>query len=160
MSHHESTKAALHKYLTKKTTVKKSSKNRKPEKEVEKACMNWFRDQGFSMNVIEASGGRNMYGAITVKSGFVDSAGCTPLGIGSFVEFKAPGRLSTLRDNQREFLLEKINKGCFACVVDSAGSLSRLYQEWYMIYIEDKNQSIELLLNSLPKKRVSNDKLF
>lgn len=162
MSRDDSVRKALYKYHEKalqkggKTSKKR---NKKPEKEVEKVCMRWFYDHGFSMNVVEAKAVYNTqagrYVSGQTDAGFVDSAGCTPTGIGAFVEFKAKGRRSTLSMGQREFLKEKIMRGCFACVVDGFEHLSGLYFSW--VSMSDRQDRIQLLMNDLPKKRGKDD---
>lgn len=138
---------------------KPRGKNKTPEKTTEKACMEWFFENGFSMHVVEAkavwSKSANRYLTGQVAPGFSDSAGCTPEGIGCFVEFKAKDRRSTLRDSQREFLREKIIKGCFAVVVDRVEHLEMYYKEWMKIRRKDLDMSIGYLLSILPKEKKS-----
>lgn len=146
-----------HQKLLKQSEPRKR-RNKRPEKEVESACLKWMREHGWSVDVIEASGGRNMYGAVTVKSGFSDACGNTQHGLAVFVEFKAPGRLATLRDHQRVFLTKKINTNCFAVVVDSASRLSTLFDEWLRHRRnKDLKAAQDFLLNALPKERKSKD---
>ena len=139
--------------------IKKSLKfNSKPEKLVEESCMGWFKDFGFSMSVVESkavwnNAARRYISGQTV-SGFSDSAGCTPLGYASFIEFKALGKNNTLKDNQRNFLREKIIKGSFACVVDSKDLLEKHYKSWNALILDnEKDRAIAYLLSVLPKKK-------
>ena len=136
-------------------------KNKKPEKEVEKACMEWFKDNGFSMDVVESkavysvsSGG---YRSGQTVPGFTDSAGCTPDGYGCFVEFKAKGKKYNVSQVQKEFIKEKIYRGCFAIVVDNVELLQQAYLHWKMLDREDR---ITFLYNTLPKVKVKNDPDF
>lgn len=141
-----------------KSETKSNKKNKSPEKDVEKECMNWFNTNGFSMNVVESkavfnqSAGRYLTGQTI--TGFLDSAGCTPSGYGCFVEFKAKKKLSTLRQRQRIFMREKILKGCFSCVVDGAELLQENYQAWNVLGKEDR---VGYLLSIIPKQRLKVD---
>lgn len=134
-------------------------KNERPEWELtKKPCMKWFKAEGFSMSIVEskavysATEGKYLHGQ--TDAGFSDAAGCTPDGIGAFVEFKAPGRRSNLSEGQRQFLLEKINKGCFAVVVDSVSCLESIWSQFQSTYrIMGRAQAIALLLRHLPRER-------
>lgn len=145
---------------------KRTKKNKHPEKDVVKSCMIWFAENGFSMSVVESKAtfseksGRYISGQ--AEPGFPDSAGCTPYGYGCFVEFKAKGRLSTLRDEQRDFLTDKIHHGSFACVVDCVDRLYEIYTKWLNKRNMGDHVSKEFLLSCLPdkKKKVSQDNLF
>lgn len=109
-------------------------KNDKPEKQVQTDCLNWMRKNGWSVNIFEAKStydpSRGRYISQSMKAGTLDCGGSVPLGIACVIEFKAPGKLSSLRDNQRKTLIEKINSNNFAVVVDSVGRLEKLYIEW------------------------------
>lgn len=143
------------------TNRKKRAPNKKPEKSTEIACMEWFLEYGFSMHVVEAkavwskAAGRYLNGQ--VAPGFSDSAGCTPDGIGCFVEFKAKDRISTLRPAQREFLKEKIIKGCFACVVDGIERLKENYAQWRKAKRQSDEDAISYLLSVMPKDKSGRD---
>jgi hypothetical protein len=75
-----------------------------------------------------------------------------------FIELKAKGRRSALRENQREFLIEKINTGCFAVVVDS---LELLENQWERFCLLKKRRQYQMakdfLFTALPKKKDSLD---
>jgi len=154
-------KAATEKYITKETNPKQaapSRRNKAPEKEVEKACLEWMRSQGFCISVVEAkatwSPSRQGYTSSSVKAGFSDSVGNDAFGFAVYVEFKAPGKLSTLRANQREFLTARIESGAFAVVVDSAESLRELYTHWQSLRARNKiGAAKQLLRSALPKER-------
>lgn len=159
--HKDSVKRAIENYHKKQAKkqgsgLKKVNKrNGKPEKVTEIDCMKWMREAGFSMNVVEAKAVYNQQAGMylngqTVK-GFPDSAGCTPHGVGCFVEFKARGKRATLRYEQREFLKEKILLDCFACVVDTYELLRDTYNTWRSFGHRDDR--IAYLLSVLPKKK-------
>jgi hypothetical protein len=146
-------KNAIYKYIEKQTPkVSVKRKNEKPEKAVEREVLKWCRDRHWDINVVESkstwseSAGR--YISQSVSAGFSDLAGNTDLGLSVFIELKAPRRLSTLRPQQREFLLRKIGTGCFAVCVDSSLRLEDLWNGFCKAY--DKK---EYLVSVLPKVR-------
>ena len=128
-----------------------SKKNAKPEKVLEKQILEWALRRGFSLHVIEAkavystAAGRYLRGQ--AEAGLPDLIG----NFGSlsvWVELKSKGRMGTLKEHQREFLVRKIEQECFAVCVDSVELLSEVFQAF--ISSVDK---IKLLLNALPQRR-------
>ena len=158
-----STEDAINKYSIKQyeTDRKPIRKNKKPEKKVEAACLTWLHDNGFNMSVVDSGsvwGGQNRgYGVQKAPTGFSDLCGCTPMGMGCFIELKAKGKRSALRMAQREFLKLKILKGCFACVVDSADNLAEQYDGWIKARHSSVDDSIFYLMNKLPRKKSEED---
>jgi len=137
------------KQLPKPDTPKR--RNKQPEKQTEKDCMAWMRQQGWDVHVIEASGGFNQYGAVTVKSGFSDACGNTPHGLSVFVEFKAQGKLRTLRPGQRAFLTKKIETNAFAVCVDGAALLHDVWHQFITLRrSKDLNATRQFLMSQLP----------
>lgn len=133
-------------------------RNEKPEFELtKKPCMRWFKDNGWSMTAIEAkavycfSSGRYLHGQ--ADAGFADAAGCTPFGLGAFVEFKAPGQRSNLKMHQRDFLVEKIKRGAFAVCVDSVSCLESIWLKFQNALRISRHAGIDCLINHLPKER-------
>ena len=124
-------RGALEKHHAKQIKTRRTKPNGKPEKAVEKSCLDWLRGNGFSVNVVEskavfnAQAGRYIRGQ--ADQGFADCVGCFNNGLAVFIEFKAPGRLATLRPAQKAFLREKIDCGAFAVVADS---VDRLKEAW------------------------------
>lgn len=104
----------------------------------------------WSMTIIEAKAnfseesGRYTWGA--VEPGFPDLSGNMPTGLAVFIEVKAPGKRSTIRPAQREFLLRKIATNCFAICCDSIEYFERVFGEWQKA--ENKKA---LLLRELPE---------
>jgi hypothetical protein len=127
-----SARDALMSFSSKQTKKARTNKrkNKRPEQEVVKEIIKWGKQNGFSLDVIEASGGRNAYGAITVKSGYSDISGCDRNGYACYLEVKARGRISTIRPNQYDFLLKKIQYGAFAGCFDNVESLNHIYFNW------------------------------
>lgn len=126
---------AIAKY-EKKIAPKQSTgrKNKKPEKELEKIVMLWLKQNGFIVNVVESKAVYNPYAKRYLRgqtqAGFADIVGVTPSGHGCFIELKAPGRLSTLRDHQKAFLEARRACGAFAVAIDSIELLQKLYAAW------------------------------
>jgi hypothetical protein len=124
-------RGALEKHHAKQIKTRRTKPNGKPEKAVEKSCLDWLRAHGFSVNVVEskavfnAQAGRYIRGQ--ADQGFADCVGCFNNGLAVFIEFKAPGRLATLRPAQKAFLREKIDCGAFAVVADG---VDRLKEAW------------------------------
>lgn len=129
-------------------------KNSKPEFELRRLVMPWLRQNRFSINVIEAKAtwspevGR--YTSGQTAPGVVDLFGCTPDGLGCFIELKAPGRRATLREGQRAFLIDKIKCGCFAVCIDSVECLEIVWNEFQHRRKMDPHLAIALLLRHLP----------
>lgn len=175
-----STKKALEKYferehkkLQREMTGPKR-KNKSPEKKVVKDILEWGKKYGLDLDVIEASGYDRIKKAMVhdtkIDPGYPDISGNDRFGLAVYIEAKAKGRRSSLRDHQRQFLMRKINSGAFACVADSAEYVHELYHKWLVcklrvrelsvlrpmmahdVYIDEKNPT-RLLLDSLPKLR-------
>lgn len=135
-----------------------SRKNNAPEKEVEKECLALMRSWGWSVEIYESKATydpkRDIYRQQAMKSGTADCMGSTDEGISAIVEFKAPKKLTTLSDIQREFLVEKIGSNCFAIVTDSAERLQKIYRHWQFLRRSGNFHALkEYLLSELPKKR-------
>lgn len=144
---------AMERHHAKLNRTKRSKPNGKPEKEVERACMEWLRENGFSCHVVESKAvyshkaGRYIRGQ--TDEGFADCVGVYgATGTAVFIEFKAPGRVSTLRPAQKHFLRTKINHNAFACVVDSVERLSKVWNEYLFRRASLNHQ--EFLFSELP----------
>lgn len=115
-----------------------SRKNQKPEKEVEKLCLEYMRALKWDVNIFEAKATfdpkRGVYRQQSMKSGIADCMGSLPDGIECAIEFKAPGKLYTFayprNEKQQIFIQRKIMSNCFAVVVDSVERLDTIYKRW------------------------------
>jgi hypothetical protein len=129
---------------------KPKRKNSKPEKIVEGNIMAWLRFNGFDCNVVEAKAVYNPKIKRYLKSqaipGMSDVIGNDKDGIAVYIELKAKGRLSTLAEHQKAFLLRKISTNCFACCVDSVDLIKEIYCKWKSI---DNNETKRQFLTSL-----------
>jgi hypothetical protein len=90
--------------------------------------------EGFSVHVVEskavysARAGRYLRGMTT--TGMSDLVAASPKGQAVFIEAKAPGKRSSLRPAQRDFLLGKIECHAFAVCVDSLEQLQKAWAHW------------------------------
>lgn len=159
----KATEKALHNFLNKyqKDTDKMSGKikkrtNTKPEKTVEKECLTWMRSQGWNVQIFESKATQinGVWRNQAMKAGNADCQGTIPGGIACYVEFKAPGRLTTFNNpkNQRQidFILAKIDMGAFACVTDSVQHLQSIYNIWKEKRAVDPTMAKIYLLDALP----------
>lgn len=154
-----SAKNALERYYGRQMAEQERShkpkrKNEKPEFELRKIVLPWLRRNGFSINIIEAkatwSPEAGRYTSGQTAPGVADLFGCTPCGLGCFIELKAPGRRSTLRPGQRAFLTEKIQLGCFGVVIDSVECLEIVWNEFSHRRRIEPHLAKVLLLKHLP----------
>jgi hypothetical protein len=155
-----SAKDALDRYYSKlaKQQSKPKRKNRKPEKEVERFCLEWMRARKWDVQIYESkavfSARSGRYTGQSMKAGTVDCQGITPDGIPVYIEFKAPGRLSTFSSpknhRQKEYLVAKIQNGAFGAVVDSANRLDRIFGEYINRVRSSKDEAKQFLLSELP----------
>ena len=162
-----SVKLALEKYsrkaagLGKKSGKEKKTKNQSPEKIVEKEIIAWCKSRGFDISIVESkavfsrAAGRYLRGQ--TKAGFSDMAGVTGDGTGAFIELKAKGRLSTISRSQFDFLYSKIRKGAFACCVDSADLINKIYSDWLELKTSDPEMAKKVLQEYLPKQKYLDD---
>lgn len=113
-------------------TIKKH--NKKPEKVFQQEILLILRRKGFDIDVVEAkavfSQKARRYLHSQATPGMTDLVGNDSSGIALFVELKAPGKLKTLRENQRHFLKRKISSNSFACVTDSVERFFEIYEKW------------------------------
>lgn len=160
-------KTAIDNYIIKqdKKTSGPKRRNEKPEKLVEHACLEWMRNKGWSVQIIESKSTfdpkRQRYISQTTKAGTCDCFGVTDDGYAVFVEFKAQGKRNTFaldkNFRQAEYLTSKIRTGAFACVVDSPQLLEETYTNWVNLKsLEGLKPAIEFLLNQLPRQNKKN----
>lgn len=140
------------KNLPKKTKPRKK-KNSAPEAALVKNFLKFAKQHKalFDLNVIEAKAVYNqqagMYLSGQVASGYPDISGNDKFGHAMFLEAKAPGKRSTLRADQYEFLMRKIEMNCFAICFDSIQYFKDTYKTWHALNIDDRKN---YLINELP----------
>lgn len=145
--------------------MRRPRKNEKPEFEFKKVMVKWLSDNGWECDVVESKAVYNFaagrYDHGQAEAGFSDIVGVVPwAGVGAFIELKAPGKRSTLKPHQRDFLLRKIKKGAFGVCVDSIEILSDTYKCWLALRKEGMNrESIVFLIECLPKIKEVDDTL-
>ncbi|MCC6271585.1 MAG: hypothetical protein IT190_09940 [Microbacteriaceae bacterium] len=152
-----SARDALNKFYAKQTsTLKPKRKNKTPEADFKKEAMAWLNSKGFSVHSIESkavysrAAGRYLRGQ--TDSGVSDIVGVTPIfGIACFIELKAPGKRSTLKLHQRQFLLGKIEKYAFSICTDSIDHLLNTFSRWAeMVSSGLHKEAQEFLIKDLP----------
>lgn len=157
MTQKQRTQKAIERYIQKQMpSTKLRRKNGSPEKLVEKEVLTWCKQRGWSVSVIESkaaySKAAGRFLPSVTQQGHSDISGSTPEGRAAFLELKAPGRISAARISQLVFLKEKIQKNCFAVVIDSADLLERIYQG----YLQSQNPQ-QYLLDALPTPKEMRD---
>lgn len=133
-----------------KNEPKEVRKNNAPERDVVREIIQWCEENSWSVCVINSSSvyseKEDRYLTAQAPAGYPDLSGCTPLGVFAGLEIKAPGRRSTMSDDQMLFLIQKIERGAFAGVFDSVDLLESTYMEW----LKSENKKAFLLRN-LPR---------
>lgn len=127
-------KAATEKFLVKNDPNRVHRKNNDPERKLQKEVINWLESLGFSVDNVDSkaqySADQGRYISQNAKPGISDIIGNDPNGHAVYIELKAPGKRGTLRENQRDFLLRKINSNAFAIVADSKEFIWEAYSNW------------------------------
>lgn len=74
-----------------------------------------------------------------------------------WIELKAPGKRSAINSkgsrHQREFLVRKIQQGCFACVTDGMDHLRQLFFRWRNA--GNMIDRVAILMGDLPSERLT-----
>lgn len=162
----DTTRRAVERYLERQlkresNELKPPRKNQKPEKLVEKACLDLMRGWGWKVRIYESKATwdprARCYRQQSMSAGNADCMGNMADGRSVAIEFKAKGKLTSYnRDSnyrQREFIHEKIKSNVFACVVDSAEMLTEIYQHWQTRLIGGEQSAQNYLFDMLPKPR-------
>ena len=132
-------------------------RNDKPEERVVEMLMEFYRQNGFFMRRYESKA-KNINGVWRtsgVETGTPDLMGVCPRGYFHACEVKAKGRRSTVREEQRDFLMNVIKRGGFACVGDSVEFVRGLYDKFFKL--SSKSSRRELLIEAIPKSRQAYD---
>ncbi len=167
----ESTRRALEKFFERdaKRVEKENGvgssrkkKNEKPEKNVERACVEWMRGMNWEVEIFEAKSTfdprRGVWRNQSMKAGVCDCLGTMPCGTPVAIEFKALGKLATFSQlkntRQIEYLTRKIEYYAFGAVVDSVDRLIHIYNEWSERSTESKDIARMYLLEMLPRRKL------
>lgn len=129
-------------------------KNKKPEEIFKREIVSYLIRHGFDIDVVESkavfSQKMRRYLHSQATPGMSDLVGNDMNGHACFIELKAPKKIKTLRDNQRRFLIKKIESNAFACVVDSIDLFCKLYSQWVTLRKECELKAKQFLIESLP----------
>jgi hypothetical protein len=122
-----------------------------PEKIVEQKVLSLCLELGLDVDVIDSKATYSQKAKKYLKSrsapaGISDLIGNNENGLAVWIELKALGKLNTIRPNQRAFLIRKIEKGCFACVVDSPELLSNIYLKFLSLPIIERPNYLKSIL--------------
>lgn len=150
--------AAMGKYLSKNEHQPTHRHNESPERNLQKEVIKWLESIGFSIDCVDSkaqySEPQGRYISQNAKPGISDLIGNDSNGHAVYIELKAPGRRSTVRSNQREFLLRKIKTNAFAVVADSKEFIQDNYRQWRVLDTETRRL---FLLRLLPESRFRDD---
>lgn len=155
MDHKKSVARAIENYYKRQEPSEEPRrKNEKPEAEVVQKILIWLKQNDFDAMTVEAkatySVQRGGYTGRAASPGTPDIIGNYKTGLSCWIEAKAKGRRSTLRELQREFLIRKIQSNCFAVVVDSVECLENIWNQFRALPHSDRQM---FLLNQLPVKK-------
>lgn len=136
---------------------KARTKRNKPEKEVEKLCLEWMRQHQWDVQIYESKATFNPrtghWAQQSMKAGTADCMGCMPDGHMVVIEFKAKGHLRGFNHprnyRQKLFIKNKIAQNAFTCVVDSPELLQTIYTGWLALR-SDKEAAKLFLMKMLP----------
>lgn len=143
--------------------------NDDPEAQVVRTIITETKLLDWDIQVVESKAKfiDGQYRSSGIKFGTCDILGIDSIGNAVFIEAKAPGKRSTFwregNDRQIEFLLSKIERGAFACVVDSWAQLNAYYMQWRQIRITNTEAAKAFLTDALPpkpKRKVDTTPLF
>ena len=148
--------AKAHQADYQKEIKRKNKKHSEPEKKFVKELLVFLRAEGFFVQVYESKWSRSRiddsgnYLPSGAKKGTPDILGCDKNGTMSAIEAKAPGqrRASTLREEQRVFLMKSIRNQAFAVCTDSVEHFSSVYFKWLTLTTAEEKQ--DFLISSLP----------
>lgn len=135
-------------------------RNSGPEKTiVEPMVLAWSRNMGFDLTVVDTSAVWNPMAKRYLRRQASESL---PDLIGNFgptsvwIELKAPDQRNAINSkkniHQKDFLIRKINQGCFAVVTDGPKHLSEVFHKWRLA--KDLAEKRSVLMSDLPMKRM------
>lgn len=154
--HKKRIQLAIEKFIKKNNPKRLTRKNLSPERDLQKELIKHLNSIGWSVQSVESKStfdprsGR--YVGVAAKHGTSDLVGNDSNGCAVFIELKAPGRIGTLREKQREFLIQKIKSNAFACVIDSLSLLIDIYSKWSLLPLGVERQ--KFLTSLLPKEKI------
>lgn len=132
----------------------RKGKNKAPEKDVEKELDAYWLAAGFFINRYESKA-KNIGGvwrSSGLEFGTPDRLGCDRSGYFIAVEVKAKGKRSSLREEQRIFLIKIIERGGFGLCCDSLEYFKKHYKMWTGLSGKIR---VDYLMALLPGAKVS-----
>lgn len=136
---------------------KRRRTNGRPEWElVKKPILAWAKDNGWCLSSIESravydpAAGRYVHGMAV--AGTADLFGNAPCGTAVYLELKAPGRRSTLKPHQHDFLVQRISTNAFAGCIDSLESFIQLWDKFKQAQTQGASTARDFLLGDLPQR--------
>ena len=107
-------------------------KNKAPEEEVVAELMAYFKENDWFIRRYEAKSKQinGVWRSAGLAPGTPDLMGWAPNGVGVACEVKAKGKNSTLRQKQRDFLVEVIKRNGFGVCSDSLQQFQRVWTRW------------------------------
>lgn len=156
-----SAEKALYKYMSKQAKqslrdMKPKRRNKKPENAAQADIVKRGRRDGFELYITDSSAKWNSeaqaYVSDVFEKGMSDLTGDKDA-VPCYVEVKAPGKRSTLKEHQRQFLIRKINRGCFVCCSDRYEHLIKLWNKWRL-----SGKDSKILMADLPASKIKDDK--
>jgi hypothetical protein len=151
-----STLKALNNFMAKDARKKapkknRSTKNKSPEKALVKLLITEAKAMGMELAVVDSAAvfsvSAGCYLGSQTSESLPDLIGDDDMGRVIYLEAKAPGKRSTLKPHQYDFLKRKIERGCFACCSDNPKHFRRLYEAWLDL---DRLARARYLLEDLP----------
>jgi len=132
--------------------------NAKPEKLVEVEILAFGKRHGFDLTVVDTSAvwnpQANRYLSRMASESLPDLIGNWN-SVSVWIELKARGCRSVINSkacsHQLQFIIRKINQGCFACVTDSSEHLNQLCMKFKNA--KDLAERRAVLMNDLPRNR-------
>lgn len=134
------------------------NKRLKPEKIVEREILHWAHLNGCWFEVYDSKATFSKAAQRYKKSksaakGTPDLIGSNDLGIGLYVELKAPGKEDECYLEQKNFLIKVINSNCFGAVVSSYQQMDQMYSTWKSLQAsQGRKEATLFLLKHLPIK--------
>lgn len=150
-------KLALFNYYKNQTIEVKKKKNQKPETQALADIMMVLKIKHWLCFRYEAKSAfdpiSNKYRMTHVVPGHTDIAGITPEGFPFYIEVKAKGKRSQVRDNQIKFILDTIRFGSFSIVADSGEYVLDCYTKWIDVIKKGSRgkEGIKYLIGLMPK---------
>ncbi len=144
--------------IDEKNARKRKTPNKAPELAVKNQMLLALKAKGFCPDIVESksvmfkdSRGVKHFKSAGIKKGFADIIASDPDGIYCAIELKAPGKLKTVRPDQVNFLVRKIQHNCFAVVTDSVEHFFSIYSKWKALSFTERRPFLLAELNKLVK---------